>query len=339
MVTDVNNPNQQLPEQTHETYTDSKKTTGESYDGMRNTAYLYGISVVFMWATVASVFKLTLRHLDILSMVSISSAVSAVILLLGIKLQGKTGMIREYGRNDIIHAAILGFLNPFAYYVILLTAYSLLPAQQAQPLNQTWTIILPILSIYILRQKIGWKNIVALIVSFLGIVIIATKGDIAGFGNTNPLGIALAIGSAGIWAVFWVLNVRDSHDDSVKLFMCFSFGAAFSAAALAIVTFANGFGFSPPKITGIAGAVYIGIFEMGAAFLLWLHALRISKNTAVMSSLVYVVPFISLVFINYFVGEPILVSTVAGLVLIVAGIILQHVVTYRKTGNASYPAD
>ncbi|NJK98814.1 MAG: EamA family transporter, partial [Bacteroidales bacterium] len=53
---------------------------------------------------------------------------------------------------------MLGFLNPLLYYLVLFKAYSLLPAQIAQPLNYTWPLILVILSIIFLSKNIRSGN-------------------------------------------------------------------------------------------------------------------------------------------------------------------------------------
>jgi len=57
---------------------------------------------------------------------------------------------------------------------------------------------------------------------------------------------------------------------------------------------------------------------------LWLKALKFSENTARVANLIFLSPFLSLLFIRLLVGEEILLSTLAGLVLIVAGLILQQ---------------
>jgi drug/metabolite transporter (DMT)-like permease len=75
---------------------------------------------------------------------------------------------------------------------------------------------------------------------------------------------------------------------------------------------------------GLFGATYVGIFEMGITFVIWLKALKFSKTTAHVSNLIYLSPFLSLVFIYLFVGEQILLSTVIGLILIVVGIFIQQ---------------
>jgi drug/metabolite transporter (DMT)-like permease len=79
-----------------------------------------------------------------------------------------------------------------------------------------------------------------------------------------------------------------------------------------------------PDITGLLAAAYVGLFEMGVTFLLWLRALSLSTTTAQVSHLVYVVPFLSLIIIHLIVGERILASTVIGLLLVVLGILLQR---------------
>lgn len=86
--------------------------------------------------------------------------------------------------------------------------------------------------------------------------------------------------------------------------------------------------FSNLRVTnpsGLIGAAYVGIFEMGITFVLWLYALRLSENTAKIGNLIFLSPFLSLVFIHFLVGEKILASTLIGLGLIVSGLLIQRV--------------
>ncbi len=74
---------------------------------------------------------------------------------------------------------------------------------------------------------------------------------------------------------------------------------------------------------GIIGAVYVGIFEMGITFVLWLKALKLSSNTAKISNLIFISPFFSLIFISIFVGETIHGYTLVGLAFILIGLAIQ----------------
>ena len=126
------------------------------------------------------------------------------------------------------------------------------------------------------------------------------------------------MGSSVIWALFWIYNLKDQTDGIVKLFLNFAFGSFFIFLAMLLTS-----GARMPGLNGLLGAVYIGLFEMGITFLLWLKALKLSKTTAHVTGLIYLVPFLSIVVIHFAVGEEIFFSTLIGLLFIIAGIILQ----------------
>jgi drug/metabolite transporter (DMT)-like permease len=285
----------------------------------QNQAYIYAIIVVLIWSTVASVFKITLQYMNFLHMTFFASIVSMLCFFVMLLAQNKFSHFKEFSLQDYLQSMLLGFLNPCLYYFVLFRAYSLLPAQIAQPLNYTWPIMLVLLSIPLLKQKIRFKNILAIITSYLGVFIILTRGDVAKFAFLNVAGILLALGSTIIWSLFWIFNIKDRRDEVVRLFLNFLFGVIFLSIILLIFT-------QPvfPDIKGLLGATYVGLFEMGITFVLWLKALRMSKTTAQVSNLIYIAPFLSLVLINFVVGEKILFTTIIGLIFIVCGIIIQR---------------
>jgi drug/metabolite transporter (DMT)-like permease len=297
-------------------------------------AYIYALATVLFWVTVASAFKLTLIYLDFLHMLLYSSAASAMILFIILLAQKKVKLLKSYTKREYLNSAILGLMNPFLYYVILFKAYDLLMAQEAQPLNQTWAVVLPILSIIILKQKIKFFNLLALFVSFFGVIIISTKGDLLGFNFSSPFGVFLALFSAIIWSLFWLFNVKDKRDEVSKLFLNFLFGFIYILIAIPFLSTylipGTSFSIELPSSRGLLGAVYIGLFEMGITFFLWLKALQLSKTTAQVSNFIYLVPFISLIVIHYTVGEMIYPSTIIGLIFIIGGILLQQYVSRSK---------
>jgi len=140
-------------------------------------SYFYAGLAIFFWSTVPTAFKISLGELDILPMVTIASLTSAMVLLIVVLAGNKTDLIRKTTGKELLSSAILGFINPFLYYLILLKAYQLLPAQVAQPLNMIWPIILVFLSVPILRQKIERKSFIALFISFAGVYIISFPGQ------------------------------------------------------------------------------------------------------------------------------------------------------------------
>ena len=284
-------------------------------------SYIYAGLAIFFWSTVPTAFKICLKDLDILPMLTIASITSMIVLLIVLIASQKTGLILKTNIKELFNSAILGFINPFVYYLILLKAYTLLPAQIAQPLNMIWPIILVFLSVLILKQKIKSKSFIALFVSFAGVYIISSQGNLFRPGHSDIRGVLLATGSSVFWAFYFILNVRDKRDEAVKLLLNFLFGSIYLIIAL-IVT--KEWPSSVPEIKGVAAAVYIGIFEMGITFLFWLKALQMASSTDKVSNLVYLAPFISLVFVHYILHEPVYYTTPIGLLLIVSGILIQN---------------
>lgn len=267
----------------------------------------HAVLAVALWSTVASAFKLSLSYLTPLGLLFYASLTS--LLLFGVL------YAREFSlRRENLRSAYLGLINPLIYYAVLFSAYDRLPAQEAQALNYTWPLMLVLLSIPLLGKRPRPKTLLGLFLGFLGAIVVATKGDLTGLSFSDPLGVALGLGSAVIWASYWLLNLRDDRPLVEKMFWNFLFGFAY----LSVLLLPGGF--VVPPLGGLVGAVYVGLFEMGVTFLLWYRA--VEGDMAFASGIAYLVPFMSLFFISLFVGERIAPATVLGLAMIVGGILL-----------------
>ena len=289
-------------------------------------SYIYAGLAIFFWSTVPTAFKISLGELDVMTMLTIAALTSTLVLIAVVLASKKWELIIQSSRKDLINSALLGLINPFIYYLILLWAYKLLPAQVAQPLNMIWPIILVFLSVPILGQKIARKSFVALIISFAGVYIISSQGNPFHFGGSDLTGVLLATGSSFLWAFYFILNVRDRRDEAVKLFLNFFFGSIYLLAAMTITRNWH----CTIGLKGALGSVYVGIFEMGITFFFWLKALSLATTTDKVSNLVYFAPFFSLIFVNYILKESVYYTTPAGLLLIVGGIIIQNRKSVRR---------
>ena len=281
--------------------------------------YFYAGLAVFFWSTVATAFKLALREYDFIQLIFYASLVTVIILFIFLLIQKKTHLLVRQSPKEILFSMFLGAFNPLLYYIILFKAYSLLPAQVAQPINMVWAILLALFSIPLLGQKIGSKSFIALFVSFTGVIFISSQGSFSGFENTNLKGVFLALTSSVIWALYWIFNVRDKRDQIVKLFLNFCFGTLY--LFFAVLLFSN---FKLQLGTAFYSVIYIGFFEIGITYILWMKAMELSTNNAKIGNLVFVAPFVSLIFIHFILNETIYITTFIGLIFIVTGIFIQQ---------------
>jgi len=295
----------------------------------QNKAYFFAGIAIFFWSTVATAFKLALDHLEPIQLVFYSTLFSVIVLFFIALIQGKIGLIRSFSKRALMQCAFLGLLNPCLYYIILFKGYDILPAQEAMVINFSWPIMIVILSIPILKQKIDIKSFLSIIVCYVGVVVIATKGDAFSMQFENSLGVVFILITTVIWSLFWLFNTKNLNDSVVSLFLIF----LFSLPYILIITYFSD-SFVIPSLKGVIGSAYIGLFEMGISVVLWQSALKISTTVSRVASLVFITPFLSLLILHFVLKEDILASTIFGVILICSGLILQKYFT-RKSEEIS----
>ena len=198
---------------------------------MKNStsAVVYACIAVLSWSTVATAFKIALTHLTHFEMLLIASCTSLVIFALLLTFQKKWRLVSELSGRQWGYFALLGLLNPVAYYLVLFKAYDLLPAQVAQPINYAWPIVLLILLALFAHQPIPPKKYIGMFISLGGVVLISVGTGQSGGMDIPVHGLLLAALSALLWAMYWMINnkFKDKTDGSIALFMSFLFGTAY----------------------------------------------------------------------------------------------------------------
>ncbi|MBK5720111.1 DMT family transporter [Dysgonomonas sp. Marseille-P4677] len=292
-----------------------------------NKALIYGGIAVISWSTVATMFKMALKYLSHFEMLLIASFTALFIFCIVMTILKKWTDLKKLPPKQWGWFALVGLLNPVAYYLVLFKSYALLPAQVAQPINYAWPIVLLVLLAIIARQPIPKLKYIGMVLSLGGVAIISLgSGGISG--QSLPLvGLLLAFLSAFLWATYWIVNNQNKKVDGiVALFLSFLFGSGYLFIIALFV------GVNLNSIPGILSSIYVGAFEMGIPFIFFGMAIRKTNNPVLVNQMCYLSPFISLFLIHMILGEQIYVTTYLGLFLIVFGIIFNEYLTkyFRK---------
>jgi drug/metabolite transporter (DMT)-like permease len=283
-------------------------------------ALLFGLGAVLSWSTVATAFKIALSLVDTYQLLFLATFTASVILLVLVLFKfGVTTLIRNFCSHWKL-TLLAGLLNPIVYYHLLFRAYDLLPAQVALSINYSWAIVLTLMAVVFLKQKIQRIDLVTAGICYVGVVIIATGGDFTSLQLADSQGVVLALLSTFVWAAYWILNIKDGREPMVGLSL--NFLVALPVTAVGCYVFSD---FAVP-FNGVLAASYVGVAEMAAGFVFWSTALKLSSNASRVSNLVFLSPFISLVFIHFILEEPVTPATLFGLMLIVTGLICQQLV-------------
>ena len=286
-------------------------------------ALIYALSAVGLWSTIATAFKWAIEFNTPMALITVAATVSWC--FFGVRVIGADSLKSMRGMKSalVLRCLLLGLLNPALYYWILFTAYDLLPAQDAMAINYTWGLTLPLVaSLFSRTLPTKYETGLALL-SYLGILVIATNGNLEILEFDQPVGVALALFSTVIWGLSWVVNSRivdaNNIDSELALFLNFS-------AALPVLWIVTGLTGQLPSVSmgSLLGGLYVGLFEMGIAFVLWMNAMRLTDNPLRISSLIFLAPPLSLLLIGTVLNETIAGSTLIGLVIILVGLAGQQ---------------
>ncbi len=279
--------------------------------------YIYAGISIFFWSTTATVTKLLLGGLNSMQVVLISSLFSCAFLFLLCLFKGDLKDAKNYKFTDYIHMFGLGVLGIFIYHLFLYAGIDKMLASQAFIINYLWPIATVIFACIILKEKMTFRKSIAIAMSFLGVIIVTSNGNLLSIDKDTLIGAALCIIAALSYGFFSVLNKKKPYNKYFS--MMFYYFASFVASLVYLLLIDN---IPTPTSGEWIGLTFNGIFTTAIPYLTWALALS-HGDTARISNLAYITPFLSLVWTALVLKEPIGVYSVLGLVVIVLGIFVQ----------------
>ena len=285
--------------------------------------YTYALLTVFIWATMAAVVKKMLFDIPNLQALSMSSYLAFFFLAAVNVKNGAMKELKRFSVKDYAAMTGLGFVGLFLYSALYYYGLAQLSSQEACILNYLWPIMLVVFSCIILKERMSPMKGIAMLCSFIGIVILSMgNGDVSS-GN-RVLGIIACVVAAACYGLFSVLNKKADYDQRIAMMVFW----------LVVGIFAMIAGLFTEKWIVISRIQWIGMLWLGVvidavAYLLWALALKGSENTAKIANLAFLTPFLSLIISAIFLKEKIELRAFVALIFIIGGILLQNVYEYR----------
>lgn len=279
--------------------------------------YLYAMSSVLIWSTLAAVSKMMLSDLPNMQTLSIGAAFAFLFLLLINLKSGKLKQMKQYSKKDYALMGSLGLLGLFVYTALYYYGLTQLSSQDACILNYLWPMMLVLFSCLILKEKLTKIKVLAMLCSFLGIILLSA-GNSGSRSSGAVLGMLSCIGAAACYGLFSVLNKKANYDQQISMMIGWLLVAI---ASLVLGLFTEHWIMLRP--TQWLGMLWLGIATNALAYLFWALSLQGIENTAKIANLAYLTPFLSLLVSFVLLGETISLRALAALVFIVGGVLLQ----------------
>lgn len=278
--------------------------------------YIYALISIFFWSTVSAITKLLLSSYDNFQVLWISAFFAASFLIVLNVVTGKIKLLKNYKPKDYARSLLAGLPGTFFYYLFFYAGTDLMPASQAFIVNYTWPIMSIVFACIILKEKMTLRKGIAVGLSFLGVVIV--MGDSFSQLNGKVLtGALCCILGAISYGIFTSLSQKFAYEKCNSMMLNY----VVTFVLTSIINAFRGNLFVPTWIEA-AGFAWNGMFTMGIATTLWALALE-SGQTAKISNLAYITPFVSLVWVSLLLKEELHYSFLIGLAVIIIGVFIQ----------------
>ncbi len=283
----------------------------------KNKSYIFAGISIFLWSTLAASAKLMLNELSSIQLLCAGSFVAALCLFLVSVVTGKIKLFKRYTLKDWLVISSISLPGTFLYYIFYYAGTDILPASQAFIINYLWPIMSVVFACIILKEKMTPKKTVAILLSFLGVAIV-TGADLLSFNKDVLSGALCCILGAVCYGLFTVLNKKMYYDKCISMMT----GSLAAFVLSLVMLFVTGDLFIPTGTSQILGILWNGIFTLAIPNTLWIVALG-NGNTAKISNLAYMTPFLSLIWNSIILNEQITVNSIIGLSVIILGILIQ----------------
>lgn len=212
---------------------------------------------------------------------------------------------------------LTGFFQISLGVLIVQYCFKFLDAGLVSVLNYTMPIWVTILAYFFLREPLTKKKIFGIALSILGVVVLMNV-NLAG----KVFAILLALSSAVVWAIANIMmKAKLSKCEPIAMT---TWQMVVGAVLLAIYAAWQGEHLITWTPLSVACLLYNAVIASAFAFFLWVYVLK-NMQASKASISILGVPAVGVLGGVIFLGEPLTVSIVAGMLMVLAGIfIVQH---------------
>jgi drug/metabolite transporter (DMT)-like permease len=284
--------------------------------------YSEALFAVIVWGASFIATKIALEDISPISIVWLRFLMGVIILGVAVVLRRQFALP---DKKEWIYFALLGFLGITFHQWLQSNGLQTSEAGTTAWIVATTPVFMALLGWFLLRERLGWTKSLGILLAFLGVLVVVSKGDFASIsvGRFGAPGDVLILISAVNWAVFSALSRRglQSHSASLMMFYVMSFGWLFTSLLFLTTTSFREIDQLTPN--GWMAAVFLGVFCSGLAYIAWYDALK-ALTTAQTGVFLYLEPLVAVVVAFFLLGEQITLASLLGGAVILFGVWLVN---------------
>ncbi len=279
--------------------------------------FFWGLS--FIWS------KIVFETYTPITTITIRLSISFTILFLYLIVTKQVEIIKKKHRSLFFASAIF---NPFLYFLGEYYGLSMVSASISAIIISTIPILTPFVARKLFREKLNILNIIGLVVSFVGVLLIILKKDLTL--NSSGLGLSLlvlALFSAVIYSAM-VKKLTDEYSPISIIAWQNLIGFVLFLPLFLYYDFSDFLKITPNLITLIS-LFMLGVFGSSICYVLYAFVL---KRLELTKANIYnnLTPIFTAIASYFFLDESFSAIKITGMVIVITGIILSQLKFSKK---------
>ncbi len=282
---------------------------------------VYGLLILSMilWGTSFVWSKVALQYYNTNTIVFFRLLVSAIVLVPVLIITKK---FRFPAKKHLLMFMLLALFEPFLYFLGETNGLRYLDPSMTSVLISVIPLFTPFVAYYFLKEKITVLNLLGIIISICGIVLLVFGKDMSL--EVAPVGMALiflAIVAANGYSVM-IKKLPNDYSILNVIFWQNIFGMLYFSP-MVIFTSYNDFFITGFVSDGFWAIVKLGFFASTLAFLFYMYGLKFMSITKV-NVFTNTIPIFTILISWLLLGEEIGVKKIVGILIVIVGVIISQ---------------
>ncbi|MFK0521823.1 DMT family transporter [Paenibacillus illinoisensis] len=257
--------------------------------------------------------------------------IAAVVLIPLAQLVEKPNWLKVWKNNWGI-LLFLSLVGVVSYTLLTYTALQHTSSTNGSLINSLTPAVMIVLSLVFLKEKItGWQG-AGLVLSFLGVLTVLTKGHLLGLFSTHyNQGDGIMLVAVFLWAIYSIVGKRGQHLPPITFV---AFTACIGVICMIPLLFFQPLHLENITTFGITGIIYLGLFPSIGSFLFWNQGVK-ELGPGKASITMNLMPIFTAI-LSVMIGQELLISQIVGGIIVIAGMLLSANLMRRKAASRAF---
>jgi len=234
----------------------------------------------------------------------------------------KTGKNFRVGKSDLIGIILLSLIATI-HLSIQITGLQYTTASNTGWIIGITPVFMALLGLIFFKEKLSGIQIAGILVSFCGLVLLVSKGNLSSVDFISNKGDFLILASSFTWAVYSLVGKKVTLNFSPMMTILFLFALMSLFVSPFALTPENIESIRHLSITSLFSILFLGLFCSGIAYVLWAQAMSEMPASRV-GAFLYIEPFVTSFGAWILLHERVTVLTMMSGLIIVGGVILVN---------------